>query len=49
MFEEIRTVYKGVVNEEILLGVGAVRLEEEARHAILTAVFSFVQKTKKDI
>ena len=49
MISEVQSVWKGVINEEVLLGGGGVRLLPEQWSIIVASVAKFVSDTKRSI
>ena len=49
MLNTIRQVWKGAINEDVLLGGGAVKLSIEQWKAVISAVTNYVLQTKRKI
>ena len=49
MIDEIRSIWRGVINEDILLGGGGVRLPPQHWTIVIAAVAKFVISTKRRI
>ena len=49
MLNEIRTFWRGFINEEFLLGAATVKLDKTHWEKVVAAVATFVRSTKRDI